>query len=64
MKHQKQCLNVIIKYLFDNQYLKDDKSSDVYFELAAFLKLYNNNYRPIYHLEKFMFYLCKTIHEF
>ena len=59
-----QCLNVIIKYLFDNQYLKDDKSSDVYFELAAFLKLYNNNYRPIYHLEKFMFYLCKTIHEF
>jgi hypothetical protein len=28
------------------------------------LKQYNNNYRPIYHLENFIIYLCKTVHEF
>ena len=31
-------------------------------KLYKFLKLYNNNYRPIYHLESFIFYLCKVIY--
>ena len=30
--------------------------------LYRFLKLYNNNYRPIYHLESFVYYLCIVIH--
>ena len=59
-----QCLLVIINYFINNNHIKDINSSDIYFELASFLKLFNNNYRPIYHLEKFMFYLCKTIHGF
>jgi len=32
-------------------------------ELYKFFRYYNNNYRPIYHLEKFIFYLCKTVNE-
>ena len=34
----------------------------IFTELYKFLKLYNNNYRPIYHLESFVFYLCIQIH--
>ena len=29
-----------------------------------FLQYYNNNYRPIYHLESYLFYLISIIHEF
>ena len=32
-------------------------------ELYKFFRYYNNNYRPIYHLEKFILYLCKTVNE-
>lgn len=39
-----------IKDLLDNTYL--------------FFKYYNNNYRPIYHLENYILYLIKYIHEF
>ena len=34
----------------------------VFSNLYEFLRYYNNNYRPIYHLEKFMLGLCRTIH--
>ncbi len=33
-------------------------------ELFYCLKYYNNNYRPIYHIEKYLLYLSKTINEF
>ena len=32
-------------------------------ELYKFFRYYNNNYRPIYHLEKFILYVCKTVNE-
>ena len=31
--------------------------------LYIFFKYYNNNYRPIYHLESIIYYLIKIIHE-
>ena len=43
-------------------YLNSDNTEDVFTRLYKFLKLYNNNYRPIYHLESFIFYLCIKIH--
>jgi len=33
-------------------------------KMYEFLQFFNNNYRPIYHLESFMFFLVKKIHEF
>tara|TARA_B100001250_G_C19793356_1_gene787600 strand:+ start:581 stop:1546 length:966 start_codon:yes stop_codon:yes gene_type:complete len=33
-------------------------------ELFYSLKYYNNNYRPIYHIEKYLLYLSKVINEF
>ena len=56
------CLRDIITYFISKKKLDASNITDIYFEFYTFLKLYNNNYRPIYHLEKFMFYLCKIIH--
>jgi len=56
------CLRDIITYFIMHKKINKTSITDIYFEFYSFLKLYNNNYRPIYHLEKFMFYLCKIIH--
>ena len=31
--------------------------------MYTFFQYYNNNYRPIYHLESFLLYLVSEIHE-
>ena len=56
------CLYYIINKLIEDKYLTDEHTEDVFIKLYKFLKLYNNNYRPIYHLESFIFYLCIKIH--
>ena len=57
------CLYYIINNLVEKKYIKDEHTEDIFIELYKFLRLYNNNYRPIYHLESFIFYLCIKIHE-
>ena len=37
--------------------------NDIFFKLYDFFKLYNNNYRPIYHLEKYIINIIKIIHK-
>ena len=54
--------NKIYKCALGRNGIKKDKMEDVFVKLYKFLKLYNNNYRPIYHLESFIFYLCIKIH--
>jgi len=56
------CLYYIINQLVKENYLKDVHMEDIFTRLHKFLKLYNNNYRPIYHLESFILYLCIKIH--
>jgi hypothetical protein len=56
------CLYYIVKELIDSNHIKNDIIEDIFIKLYKFLKLYNNNYRPIYHLESFIFYLCIKIH--
>lgn len=58
------CIWEIIKYYVDNKKLNNEKLIKVQNFLYKFLKLYNNNYRPIYHLERFIFYLCRIVNEF
>jgi len=36
----------------------------LFIETYSFLKYYNNNYRPIYHLENFLYKIINKIHEF
>ena len=45
-------------------HLNDNNIGDVFTQLYKFLKLYNNNYRPIYHLENYFYYLLSVIHEY
>ena len=37
--------------------LKTDDMSSILIKTYTFLQYYNNNYRPIYHLEHYIFYL-------
>ena len=39
-----------------------DKISGCLIKIFSFLQQYNNNYRPIYHLESYIFYLLNLIH--
>ena len=43
--------------------INSDNMCNILIKLYFFLRYYNNNYRPIFHLENFFLYLCKTIHE-
>ena len=56
------CILYIITELINKNKLNDEKIEKVYLKLSQFLMYYNNNYRPIYHLESFFYYLCKVIH--
>jgi Cdc6-like AAA superfamily ATPase len=42
--------------------MSQEDFSDVMTRTHETLRLYNNNYRPIYHLERFVFYLVTKIH--
>lgn len=57
------CLFYIIDDLIKENLIHEDKTELILVKLHRFLKLYNNNYRPIYHLENFILYLCINIHE-
>lgn len=52
----------ILSSLIEKGYIKDEMICDINIETYKFLKLYNNNYRPIYHLELFIFNIIKYIH--
>ena len=56
------CLHEIIHYFVLKKKFDNKTITKIYLKLYKFLKLYNNNYRPIYHLESFIFYLCKIIY--
>jgi hypothetical protein len=59
-----ECIWEIIQYYVNTKKLNEDKLIKIVNYVYKFLKLYNNNYRPIYHLERFIFYLCRTVNEF
>lgn len=54
----------IVSQCIKSKKLTKDELFSVFIKLYPFFKYFNNNYRPIYHLENFIIYLCKTIHGF
>ena len=44
--------------------LNDNQLSDLFIEVFTFLQYFNNNYRPIYHIEKFVYNIINKIHGF
>jgi hypothetical protein len=58
------CIWYILTNLIQNKKIKQKNLSNVLLKTYNFLKYYNNNYRPIYHLESYLFYLTSIIHGF
>tara|TARA_Y100000994_G_C15680381_1_gene437448 strand:- start:958 stop:1914 length:957 start_codon:yes stop_codon:yes gene_type:complete len=59
-----ECIWYIITYLIENEHIKEKYVNEVLLECFSFFQYYNNNYRPIYHLERFIFYLINKINGF
>ena len=59
-----ECLWYILTYLIEKNYLHKKDISDIIVRSYSFLKYYNNNYRPIYHLESIIFYIINKLHSY
>jgi hypothetical protein len=65
-----ECLWYIIYYLIENNkriekiQLSEKDISDILIKTYPFFKYFNNNYRPIFHLESIMYYIVNKIHKF
>ena len=58
------CVWYILSTHIKESRIKKEQLSDVLIKTYSFFQYYNNNYRPIYHLEKYLFYLIKIIHNY
>jgi Cdc6-like AAA superfamily ATPase len=59
-----ECVWYILNILIQQHKIHDKDLSHILIKTYTFLKYYNNNYRPIYHLENYLFYLINVIHNF
>ena len=50
-----EVIYTILSDLINKNYLENDNIANVLNNYYNFLKYYNNNYRPIYHLEHFFY---------
>ena len=56
--------NVIIKKVkLESKDVSNDFINKIFVKVCLLFKYYNNNYRPIYHLEAFILYLIKLVNE-
>ena len=58
-----ECFFYIIRSLIINKSIPHNKVSDLILNSIMFFKNYNNNYRPIFHLESYTIYLIELINE-
>ena len=56
------CIWYILYKLIEDKKIKPENNSELMIKTYQFLHYYNNNYRPIYHLEHYLFYIVKIIH--
>ena len=54
---------VIFQHMVSNNHIKEEDVMNALLRTYEFFKYYNNNYRPIYHLEHYMLTLVKIIHK-
>ena len=59
-----ECIWYIISELIEKKHIKDEYISEILLKSNVFFKFFNNNYRPIYHIENLLFFIIKRIHEF
>ena len=56
-------MKYILYKLLEKDLLSVNQISDIIFHTQIFFKYFNNNYRPIYHLENYILYLIIKVHE-
>jgi energy-coupling factor transporter ATP-binding protein EcfA2 len=56
-----ECVWYILTHFIQSNKITGEKCSMVLIKIFPFLQYFNNNYRPIYHLENIMFYIIKVI---
>lgn len=54
--------NILLK-LKNEEKINNNQINQTFKETYKFFQLYNNNYRPIYHLENYLYNIIKIIHE-
>lgn len=59
-----QCVWYIVTTLIESNKIQQTDVGDVLLNMYRFFKYYNNNYRPIYHLEIFFIYIINIVHGF
>jgi hypothetical protein len=57
-----ECMWYVLTSLVIQSKIKKCDLSRILFKTFNFFKFFNNNYRPIYHLESYLFYLVNIIH--
>ncbi len=58
------CIWYILSNLVEQKLINRDSISNILLKTYGFFQYYNNNYRPIYHVENYLLYLVKQIHNF
>ena len=58
------CVWYILSTLVEQNHISSKHFSDIMIKTYSFFQYYNNNYRPIYHLENYFFYIIKIIHHY
>jgi hypothetical protein len=58
------CIWYILNSLIERKRIKNSDMIDILTRTFSFLQYYNNNYRPIYHLENYICYLIIKVHEY
>jgi hypothetical protein len=59
-----ECIWYILIHFINTDKLDQSDISNIMEKTHLFLKYFNNNYRPIYHLESIMFYIISKIHNY
>lgn len=57
-----ECVWYILSSLIQTKHITNINLSEIMIRTHSFFKYYNNNYRPIYHLENYLYFIIKKIH--
>jgi hypothetical protein len=59
-----ECVWYIVSKLLEDKILVQKELGPLLLKTYSFFQFYNNNYRPIYHLENYFYYLVSLIHKY
>ena len=57
-----ECISYIVFHIIRQQMITEENANALLQDVYSFLKYYNNNYRPIYHLEGIVMNMMEKMH--